>query len=171
MGFLYREVIANKRTSASKAMAFIVLLTLAAYTSANSVNYSNRYDIWLGLILFIDAVLLALVLRIAYEIVYLSRLRYKYMLIDKELIFEKIVGNSRKVVLSINTKDIEAIKGISEGRKYKNIDRTYKFLCSPCRSKIYCCIVNHDGKKIRSYFQPSEELLKKLTSLMRVEPN
>lgn len=170
MGILYKEIIRNKKFSIIKGLFLIILFTLVTFLATNSVDYSLRYNIRLDIILLIDVFLSAIMFKIIYEIAYSNRLSYTYKLIDTELIFERMIGNNRRVILSVDARNIEAILQLKEGKNFKDIDRTYKFLCRPCKNKTYCCIVNNKGKKIKFYFQPSDELMRKIENIMRKEP-
>jgi hypothetical protein len=165
MGIIYREVVRYKKTSFIKGLILVMLTILATNILVNSWGYSTRYNIQVGFILIAGSVIAALILKEIYSIVYIHRICYTYKLIDKELIFEKAMGKSRKIFFSVNTRDIERIIPANNTKSIKGIDRTYKFLCDFSKDKAYCCIVNQKGEKIALYVQPSEALIRKLNNV------
>lgn len=167
MGIIYREVVRYKKISFLRGLFFVMLSILAANIIVNSWGYSTKYNIQIGILLFIGSVLLAMIIREAVGIVYLRRICYTYKLIDKELIFEKTLGKSKRTVFSVNTKDIESIAPGNKSKGIKGIDRTYRFLCDFSKEKAYCCVVNNKGKKIAIYIQPSDELVKKMNRIVQ----
>lgn len=166
MGVLYKEVVRHRKISFAKGLLVLFLLALISSTLANSSDFSNRYDIEIEFILIADALVGVYTLRLAYHMFYLSRVCFSYKLIDKELIFEKMVGGSRKAILSFDAKYIEQFVPAGELKNIKDVDRTYKFLCKHSKNKVYCCIVNCKGRKVKYYFQPSEELIRKLKTVV-----
>ena len=170
MGIIYKESIRNKKVSIIKILFFIVLFTLVAHLGANSADYSIKYEIRLELILLTDAVFFAIMIRMLYNMLYVNRIFYTYKLIDKELIFEKNIGSTRKVILSIDVTDIESFLPLKEDKGSKDIERTYKFLCLSSKKNDYSCVVNHKGKKMKLYFEPSSQLVGKLKYIMNQEP-
>lgn len=166
MGTIYKEIIRHKRISFIRGLALLFLSILSINILVNSSSYSTRYNIELGLILLADSILLVIMLKFAFDLAYLHRICYTYKLIDRELIFERKIGNSRKVILSVDTKYMELLSLRHEVKNIKGIDRTYKFLCNPLKSRTYCCVVNHHGKRIMFYFQPSDELVNKIKTIL-----
>lgn len=167
MGIIYREVVRYKKGSFIRGLVFIMLSILTANIMVNSWGYSTKYNIQLGFILFAGAVLLVPIAKEIFSIAYIHRICYTYKLIDKELIFEKTLGKSKKTVFSVNTKEIELITPVNKSKGIKGIDRTYRFLCDFSKERAYCCIVNCKGKKIAIYIQPSDELVKKMNKIIQ----
>lgn len=166
MGVLYKETLRHRKSSFAKALFVLFLLAFIMSTLVNSAQFSSRFDINIELILLADSLLAVYAIRMIYYMFYVSRICYYYRLIDRELIFEKLLGDSRRVVISFDARDIEQLAPLKELRNVKDIDRTYKFLCNHSKNKIYCCIVNQKGKNVRFYFQPSEELINKLNTVI-----
>jgi hypothetical protein len=169
MGIIYKETVRYKRYSFLRSIIVLFLFIVTMNLLVNSVHYSSRYDIAIEIILLAGGVLAAYVLKVGFDMAYTHRICYRYKLIDKELIFERTFGSSDKVILSVNAKDIELLMPLSEAKETKGVDRIYKFLCGSQNNNIYCCVVNNNGQKIKFYFQPSDELVKKIKLVMDIE--
>lgn len=171
MGIIYKEVVRHKKISFIHGLLLVLLAILTANFFVNAWSYSNRYNIELEILLVAGFIFLIVVFKIAYDIAYRYRICYTYKLIDTELIFEKAVWKNKKPVLCINVKQIEQLLPSTMDNEIQNVARTYRFLCNSRRCKKYCCIVNQDGRKIMFYFQPSDELVKKLNVVMKRDAN
>jgi hypothetical protein len=63
-------------------------------------------------------------------------------------------------------KDVQVLMSAASLDNLGFTGRTYKFSCSSSKNDLYCCIALKDGKKVRLYFEPSKELVRKLVTIM-----
>lgn len=166
MGIIYKEMVRHKRASFSKWAVLLLMFVLTVNVLVNSAHYSKNYDIAIEILLLLGGTLSAAMLKMGFDMAYTKRICYMYKLIDKELIFERVIGGSKKFILSIDMKNVETFAPRCEVKNIRNVDRTYKFLCSPSPKNIYCCVVNDKGRQVKVCFQPSDELVKKLKVVM-----
>lgn len=166
MGFIYKEEVHYKKVSFLKGLAAIFLFIVTINLLINSNQYSINYNVDVLSLFIVDGLLIAVLCRVVYNLLYVRRISYTYKLIDRELIFEKVVGESKRVILGIDTKDIELFVPAVKAKASGEVVHTYKFLCCPLKSGAYSCVVNNKGKRIKFFFQPSAELIRKLNILM-----
>lgn len=167
MGLIYKEDIHYKKLSSIRWTVLILLFMLAANVLTDSYYYSMHYHIEIGAFVFLGSLLAILAILQAYDMIYLHSISYKYKLIDRELIFEKVVRGKSRAVLGVDVKHADLLVPANEEEDNRNIGRTYKFLCCSLKnSKVYCCIANRNGEKIRIYFEPSRELVAKLNMVL-----
>lgn len=89
---------------------------------------------------------------------------YNYKIVDEELIFEKIVGSKSKIILSVNFDEIIGLSKYTNIEKEKDIDKTYKFVCSKEYEDFYVGEFIREGKKYRFVFKPSERFINVIDS-------
>jgi len=166
MGIIYREMVRYRKDSFIRGLSLLVLFILVINLLVNSGHYSDRFNIAVESLIFIGAMAATVMVKLFFDIAYTHKICYMYKVIDKDLIFERILGSSSKAILSMDMKHAELLAPASDVKDLKDIDRVYKFLCSPKKKNIYCCVVNDGGIKIKVCFQPSDELVKKLMMIM-----
>lgn len=166
MGVIYKEHIHYKKPSAARWFLLVLFFMLAANLLSNGFYYSEHYRIQIWIPVALGGFIALVALSQAYDMLYLHRISYEYMLIDRELIFERVANGRRRAVLSIDLKHVDSLDLAGEEGACGDMDKTYKFLCCPMRdSRVYCCIANQRGKRIRAYFEPSGALVAKLKML------
>lgn len=166
MGIIYKEMVRHRKISLWRGLLLLVLCIMTTNLLVNSVHYSSMYAVDFELLMAAGGILALYVLRSVFHITYTHRICYMYKLIDKELIFERVMGDSRKVILSIDMKNVEMLVPAKDARDLKDISRTYKFLCSSSKCNVYCCVVKIKDQKVKVYLQPSPELVRKLKMVM-----
>lgn len=158
MGTLYKEIVEYKK---QRAIRLVLLLGIIILTINIAVLISNLRNIFEEFLL-ISYVLMPIVVFGMGCLWKKYKTRYRYTIIDRELIIERLNGNKRNPVLNINAKHILRIeKCISRVQKVK-LHKQYNFLCSGKKGCAYNCIYEKDGKLYGFYFEPSTELYNKI---------
>lgn len=161
MGTLYKETVGYKRQKGIRIVLFLGFVILSINTVILISSLRNIFEEFL-LVSYILIPLAAI--GMAYSWVKGNR-RYKYLIIDRELIIEKLSGNKRKPVLNINTKRIVRIEKYESRKPSEKLYKQYSFLCSGNKSSAYNCIYEMKGKLYGFYFEPSTELYNKIIRL------
>lgn len=162
MGILYKEVVEYKYQRNIKPILLIILVLITANTFFLLSSYRRLMDE----LAYVSYVIIPLALTAAFILNLKSRKRYRYGIIDNELIIERFNGEKRKVVLSLNAKYISKIEKVVSDKRLDRVDEEYNFICSGRKKEVYYCTFKRNGKLCRFYFEPSQELIKKLNMLM-----
>jgi hypothetical protein len=162
MGILYKEVVEYKYQRNIKPILAIILLLLIANTFFLLSSYRRAVE---GLA-YVSYALIPIALITAFVLNLKSSIRYRYGIIDNELIIERFNKKKRKVTLNLNTKYICSIERFNSDKKMDRVDEEYNFICSGKKKEVYCCTFKRNGRLCRFYFEPSQELIKKLNMLM-----
>jgi hypothetical protein len=93
--------------------------------------------------------------------------RYKYSIIDNELIIERLNSDRRHVLLNINLKTIERLERIDKMPR----DGKKLFVWKRCsfmekKNKGYLCLYKLSGKEFGFCFEPSQGLVDKIYSVI-----
>lgn len=162
MGTLYKEIIGYKNQREIK----LVFLLGSAIILINTVVLLSSLRNVVGEFFLASYVLIPLVAIImAYSWKKCNK-KYRYTIIDREFIVEKLSGSKRKIMININAKHIiriEKCKSKSQGEK---LYKQYSFLCSGNKGCTYRCIYEKDDKRYGFYFEPSTELYNKIISIV-----
>lgn len=161
MGILYREIVDYKHRFLARLTFILTLIIISVDVVVLISNPKEFYDeiIYAGYAMLPVALLLSLILWQK------CRLRYKYCIIDNELIIERIKGAKRKVELNLNVKNIISIDKSSEKRN--DIEKIYNFTCGCKRKDVYRCLFKKEGRIYSFYFSPSGNLLNRLEDMIR----
>jgi hypothetical protein len=158
MGTLYREKVEYKYLKASRMLLRLIFGVLALDLVFILVTLIGEIEktIYPGLSI--------LLLSGAFTIVLWDRCSkcYRYGIIDRELIIERLSGSKRKVVLSLNLSQILYLSRITESTPRVTVDGEYSFTCEGKRGRIYRCVFEKNGKLYSFNFEPSSALLKKI---------
>jgi hypothetical protein len=161
MGTLYREIV---RPRHNRAMRFI-LFCIAAVAVIDVIFLLSNYKqliaelAYVGYGIFPVAIFTTVLLWIK------SKVKYRYAIIDNELIIERFYGDKRKVVLNINAKYIKRIEKLSAKAGNEKILRHFNFACSGNKKNTYRCLYSKDGKMYSFCFEPSDSLINKINML------
>ena len=158
MGTLYREVVEYRHLKVIRLILRFVYVILAA--DAAFILYILRGSIegtiYIGLSIMLLAMLGGIMLWGK------CKKRYRYGIIDRELIIERLSGHKRKVELNINLKHVISLDRIDEASSNFECAEQHTFTCTGKRDQIYKCVFEKDGKYYSFNFQPSCDLLKKI---------
>ncbi|EOD00951.1 hypothetical protein [Caldisalinibacter kiritimatiensis] len=155
MNNIIKEVITRKE----KPLWQIMLIILGSVVFVNTlITLSNhlgrKYAGIVSLIILFSSILITgFVLMRVFSV-------YSYKLVDNKLIFERVLGNKEKVLLSINIEEIETLKPYNEIDSSSKIDCIYKFVLDKEYDKFFVGEFQRDGKTYRFVFKPSERLLR-----------
>ena len=158
MGTLYREIVEYKYQRLIKLLLKIIYVVLAfdvafiLYSAGDAIQKSD----YVGYGVLSVSTILGLT---AWR---KCKRRYRYAIIDKELIIERFDGNKRKVELNLNIKNIVSLEKLSSNTAAPNVEKEYTFTCTGRRGQAYRCIFEKDGKLYSFNFEPSNALLKKI---------
>lgn len=158
MGTLYREIVEYRNLRSSKLMLKLIFGVLAADMVFMLYTVRGRVEntIYLGLTVALLGVLGGLVLWGK------CKRRYRYGIIDRELIIEKISGEKRRVELNINLKHIVSIDRIDSENSRVNVEEEYIFTFNKRRNFAHRCVFEMEGRLYSFIFEPSPALLKKI---------
>ncbi|MDK2800767.1 MAG: hypothetical protein PWP27_1436 [Clostridiales bacterium] len=153
---MHKEVIKRQGNTFLIVVGLIVLVFI--FMSILEEMVAGQYR------LVVDIVSLVLFTILAFIILKYMVAEFKYMLIDTDLIFQRILGNRELVVLDVNLEDILIIApaGSDTLKQYGKIDKTYNLCSLSFRKGKYCGIFKENGKKYRFIFEPSLKLIKLL---------
>lgn len=158
MGILYRETVINKHRGFFK---FAIGFTILIFSVDVLMLISNPRE-FLKEIAYIGYVLLPIAVFVSAIVWHKCKIRYKYSIIDNELIIEKLNGDRRRLELNLNVKHIVAIeKGV---RNKQGIEKEYDFTCGVKRQYAYRCLFNRGGKLYSFYFEPSNTLVNRINA-------
>lgn len=161
MGTLYKEMVEHKKHRGIRVILFLGAAVLIINLIILASSLKNIFEEFL----FISYVLTPVA---ALGMAYIWRkykTRYRYIIIDRELIIEKLNGNKKRTVLNINAKYILGIEKCKPGTQGKKICRQYNFLCSGKKENAYNCIFQKDNRIYGFYFEPSQELYNRILKI------
>jgi hypothetical protein len=161
MGTLYRETVEYKK---QKLVKLVLTLGLLMITLNTVVLLSDLRKIVVDFLYAVYAVFPLVILGMAYMWVKYRR-RYRYTIIDRELIIEKLEGAKRKPILNVNAKYIMRVEKVSSVKKGEKLYKVFNCSCSGNKKSVYHCTYEKDGKLYGFYFEPSEELINKINNL------
>jgi hypothetical protein len=161
MGTLYRETVEYKKQRLVKVILTLGLLVLTLNTV---VLLSDLRNLVVNFLFVVYAIFPFAILCMAH-MWFKYRRRYRYTIIDRELIIEKLKGTKRKPILNVNAKHIVRIERVSSVIKGEKLYKVFNCSCSGKKSSVYHCIYEKDGKMYGFYFEPSGELINKIYSL------
>lgn len=158
MGTLYKEIVQYRRQRLSKIIFGIILIVavldmLLLLGDFSYLQGSGEYACYS---------VITIAIGIMAYMWYRGRVKYKYLIIDNELIIEKIQGHKRTVAINLNARKILKLEKVRGKSKVTNVEQEYHFLCSGKNDNIYRCIFIKNEKCYSFYFEPSLELLKRL---------
>lgn len=164
MGTLYKEIVEYKKQRGIKVVLVLGMAILFINTVVLISSLRNIFEEFL----LISYILMPIVV---FGMLYSwkkCKTRYRYTIIDRELIIEKLNGNKRTPVLNINAKHILKIEKSESKEQGEKLHKQYNFLCSGRKGCTYNCIYEKNGKLYGFYFEPSPELYNKI---LRISSN
>jgi hypothetical protein len=159
MGTLYREIVEPRY---HKMMKFIQLCMIAIVTLDIVFLLSSFKELIIKELTYFGYAFFPIAIFMISYLWVKSKVKYRYVIIDNELIIERFYGDKRKVVLNINVKHIVRIEKASCSAKFENISKNYKFTCLGSKKNSFRCIYNKDGKLYSFCFEPSLSLINKI---------
>lgn len=161
MGTLYREIVRPKHNKVMRGILFCIFAIIGIDLIFLLSNYKRIIVelAYVGYGIFPVAIFTIVLLWVK------SNIKYRYAIIDDELIIERFYGDRRRVVLNINVKHIVKIEKISNKTSCQRIERHFNFACAGNKKSTYRCLYNKEGKLFSFSFEPSDSLLNKINML------
>lgn len=162
MGTLYKEVVEYKNYRFLKHILIAATAVLAMDIIYLTTDLKGAIEelIYVGYGLMPSVMLGTLMVWIK------CRRRYRYVIIDNELIIEKLNKNKRKPILNLNIKQIVALERVKSKIQDKEVERVYNCVCTFKNHDVYRCVYSSNGKLISFYFEPSSKLIGKINGMM-----
>ncbi|MDK2811585.1 MAG: hypothetical protein PWR27_2294 [Petroclostridium sp.] len=154
---MHKEVVKRQGNTFLTVIGLVVLV-FACMSILDAILAVSKYSF------IIDLISIGIITAFGYMVLRYMVIDFKYLLIDTDLIFQKVLGNRETVVLNINTEDVVIIAPITS-KALKNIDKvekTYNLCATLFGKRKYCGIFAKDGKNYKIVFEPSEKLIKLL---------
>ena len=156
MGTIYKEVVGEKNQKLSRII-ISVILTAAGVDLVLLIG-----DFIKGNLQVIGYALVTLAFLSTTYFYRKSKVRYKYLIIDDEVIIEKLIRNKRSVEFNFKAKNIINMERINNKLTDLNASKKPRFFTDNKNNPIYECKVLKNNKTYSFYFQPSEELIKRI---------
>jgi len=164
MGYLYREIVEYKQ----KRFAKILLPLITVLCLLNFIVILSDLKRYLNNFHYVISFLVVALLLLQFKIWRKCKRRYRYQIIDDELIIERFDGEKRRVELSIDIKQIIKVEKIKD--KICD-DIEYKEYCFTNKNNnLYRVFYKMDGKMYSFCFEPSTKFINKVNSIMKNKP-
>lgn len=153
---LHKEVIERKQYS-------IILIFLAMLMTF--IIVSDLLDVMVPkTYLFKIIKYLSYLIMICIALFQIKRLRtkYKYSLIQDELIIHKITGESENLLEIVNLADIQYIGRSDKITDKLNFHGVKRYDFCKLRTKNYICVYKLEGRLKKFYFNPSDRLIRNI---------
>lgn len=161
MGILYKETVKYKHPEFLK---FAFGFTLLIFTVDVVMLLSNPQE-FLKELSYIGYAMLPVAAFVSAIVWHKCKRKYKYSIIDNELIIEKLDGCKRKAVLNLNVKQIIEINKAADKQK-DAVEREYDFTCGGHKDTAYRCFFIREGKLYSFCFEPSSAFISRINSVM-----
>ncbi len=150
---MYREVVKRKGNTVLTVIGLVVFVFIGM-SILDSIPIT-RYR------LVVDIFAICFFAYIVYLVIKYKVADFRYVLIDTDLIFQKILGRYETVALNVNVADILMIapKDSSDLEQYDKIEKTYNLPGLLIGKNKYCGIFKKDNKYYRFVFLPSDKLI------------
>lgn len=157
---MYKETVVRKKIPT--ILTIIILLAVSIITSCvieKRQICKNEFSTYF-IILLVCMISLLIIMHInKYSI------KYKYSIIQDELIIYKIKGSRQEVMESIKIKDIQSLENMGKIiSRFKTIF-CRKYSCLNVANDLYMCLYDNGRMKVRFYFEPSYKLISRLNWL------
>ncbi|WP_027633522.1 hypothetical protein [Clostridium hydrogeniformans] len=161
MNTMYKEIVEIRKTP--RIIGVLVLMCLMIMFS-NLIENIKVFNFKIGFITD-PLIILITVLFMAFEFLR-CKVRYKYSIIADQLIIHKLKDRHQAIEENIKLKDIVFVGKAKELKKKLNISSSRYYICSLTRFNEYCCIYKDGNSYRKFYFQPSSNLIVKLTNIV-----
>lgn len=162
MGILYREVVEYKYHKFLRHILFVAIVVMAI----DIIYLVSDFRKLIEELVYVGYGLMPVIIFSTFLMVVKCKRRYRYVIIDNELIIEKLNGNKRKPILNINVKQIIKIEKLRNIDQNDSVERSYNFACSFSKSNRYRCVFSRDGKLYSFDFEPSTNLIGKIDGIL-----
>jgi len=154
---IYREIVERKKLPV--ILKLFIILTIVIYISDFLGKFMiGTYSLRRASKFFFAFVMLIIIIQELKKCV----IKYRYSVIEDELIIHKLNGNDEKIVEDIKFKDIKFI-GTPKDKNIKfDVEKSKNYIASMFSFEKYCCIYKEGDKFKKFYFEPSNKLLKNI---------
>jgi hypothetical protein len=164
MGYLYNEIIECRHKKSLKyglaGMLFLLILDTVTTVILTYKGYAAILSL-AGTLVFLSMTIPA------YFIWVRTNCRYKYSIIDNELIIERLKGSKRSVLLNINLKAIERIEKTDQRiRNDRELVKWKKCSFMEKKNRGYLCVYKLNNQIHGFCFEPSQKLIDKIYSVI-----
>lgn len=160
MGNMYKETVTRRRAT---ILFFMLILLVGALFLTEVVKNIKLNNYSLNDVTSIS--LISLIILASFIQLVKCKVRYTYFIIADQFIIHKINGSSDKVVENIKLSDIEYFGKIGKVKSKFIMNRLKNYTCSIVNVDVYCCIYREGTKIKKFYFEPSRNLITKLSHL------
>lgn len=160
MGILYREVVEYRQKKLAKIMLGVIVFFIFLNGFLILSEISRKLSYFVYFIYLSGLVLLA----VQYNLWKKCKRKFRYQIIDNELIIERFEGNRRKVELSLNVKYIVKIEKVKE--KICDDIENKEYCCSLKNTNLYRVTYKIDDKMYSFCFEPSNNFINKINAIM-----
>lgn len=159
MGTMHRELVGKRKATTIITLIVIlcVMLFLSSAVGEIRISRCKLNSITDPAITFVTIIFFI------FEI-FKCKIKYKYSIIADKLMIHKVFLNDEKILEKIRLSDIVYIGKDVREKKHLNISTTKKYICNLITDKTYCCIYKLGGEYKKVYFQPSSELVRKISN-------
>lgn len=151
---LYKEVVERRTNSIILSFLCTLLVFIVTFDFFEAISHRIVFYSIFRYLLYIIMIVLFILQRRR------IKTKFKYTIIQDELMIHKIIGNDENLVESINLNDIKYIgkcRGVKELFSFYK-KRKYDFCL--CGKKNYICVYKEGNKTKKFYFKPSERFIK-----------
>ena len=157
---MYKEMIQRKKLP-TVVLLFITLITFICLSDLLPKISIGSMNIRTYITIFFNVLMVSL----CYIEFSKCKVKYKYSIVADQFIIHKLKGEQTKILEDIKLKDIEFIGKYSKYNAENHISSSKKYMCSTFNGSKFCCVYKEGDKLKKFYFEPSDGLMNKITSL------
>ncbi|MEW8956155.1 hypothetical protein [Clostridium sp.] len=161
MNTMYKETVEIRK--APRIIGVFIMMCLMI-TVSNLIENIKVFDFKIGFVTN-PLIILLTVSFIAFEFIR-CKIRYKYSIIANQLIIHKLKDRHQDIEENIKLQDIVFVGKSKELKRKLNISSSKYYVCSLTRFNECCCIYKDGNSYRKFYFQPSSNLITKLTKIV-----
>lgn len=157
---MYREMVQRKKFPVV-ILLFITLITFICLSDLlPNINVGN-----MNIKIFITIFFNTLMVTLCYIEFSKCMVKYKYSIVADQFIIHKIKGEEVKILEDIKLKDIEFIGKYKNCKTNIRVSSSKNYICSTFIGSKFCCVYKLGDKFKKFYFEPSDNLMNKITLL------
>ncbi|WP_142413954.1 hypothetical protein [Hathewaya massiliensis] len=151
---LYKEVVERRTNSIILSSLCTLLFFIVIFDFFEAVSHRIAFYSILRYLLYITMGILFVLQRRR------IKTKFKYTIIQDELMIHKIIGSDESLVESINLNDIEYIGKCRCLKEFFGFYKERKYDFCLCSNNNYICVYKVGNKVKKFYFKPSERFIK-----------
>lgn len=157
---MYKETVVRKKIPTIFTIVILLAVSIVASDITAGIQIGEHGFSTYFTILLVCVTSLLIIMHInKYSI------KYKYSIIEDELIIYKLKGSRQEVMESIKISDIQSLENM--GRIASRLRTIFcrKYSCFDVANDLYMCLYDNGRMKVRFYFEPSYKLISRLNWL------